>query len=79
MNGYLVILRARSDDYPLSLHATYDAALIAARLVAKDPDAAAASLMSKVGWRGTSDPDHVIVLQFEDGKPVKQVAGFEVA
>jgi hypothetical protein len=73
MNGFLVLLRSSADDYPLSLHATREAAEEAAQRVADDPEAALAKLEEQVG-HGVPVSSLLLsadVMEFADGLPVR--------
>lgn len=73
MNGYLVILSHLMDDFPLSLHATEEEAIEAARMVRWNDQE------GHPFGRDASTPQCVSVLAFEDGKPTvwKVGRGFE--
>jgi hypothetical protein len=79
MNGYLVVLRGNMDDTPSSLHATLDAAMLAAKLAAKDWKAAVKSAVDKLGegWPVSSSPNHIAIVRFEDGKPAETVSSID--
>jgi hypothetical protein len=72
MNGFLVLLRASSDDYPLSLHATLEAAEEAARKAEDDPRGALAELEERLGelpWSPTLLG--VDIVEFDRDLPVQ--------
>jgi hypothetical protein len=71
MNTFLLMARFGSVDLPVSLHATYDAALAAAVQLEKNPSRVN-MLEIADGW----DPDlgdflHAEIVEFAHGRPVR--------
>jgi hypothetical protein len=69
MNGYLVLLCGTSDDFPLSLHATWDEARTFRRRVLANPKQALEEVEIDIPW--PQDYLGVSIITFAGGRPVE--------
>jgi hypothetical protein len=70
MNGYLVLLRGLTYDFPISLHETEEEAEFAAMMVWQDPDKAKDETLIEIGHEDEGNFTAVEIIHFQNGRPV---------